>query len=204
LLCEVSNLAGHMCSESSTLTYSENPALRPLWLLTTLRRVPCMTHRTFLTTTTWRHPFVSEMKTVYPRILTRLRLSHAAFGLSVRAKTYSSASCGPFPASTRPFAKPRAQLPWQTCYQKSQCRGARKKATVKLDDIPQGAIETIALPAQDDSEPDYPPLLQQVRNNMLKFSHCVLLTRVGGFYEVRDCFHAQRLLMVTAIFRTRG
>jgi hypothetical protein len=48
----------------------------------------------------------------------------------------------------------------------------------------QGALETNALPPQDDSEPEYPPLLQQVRNNMLKFSHCVLLTRVGGFYEV--------------------
>jgi DNA mismatch repair ATPase MutS len=45
-------------------------------------------------------------------------------------------------------------------------------------------MESTALPAQDDTEPEYPPLLQQVRNNMLKFSHCVLVTRVGGFYEV--------------------
>ncbi|KAI0583359.1 DNA mismatch repair protein mutS [Pyrenophora tritici-repentis] len=48
----------------------------------------------------------------------------------------------------------------------------------------QGVIDADALPPQDDSEPDYPPLLQQVRNNMLKFSHCVLVTRVGGFYEL--------------------
>ncbi|KAF1833311.1 DNA mismatch repair protein muts [Decorospora gaudefroyi] len=48
----------------------------------------------------------------------------------------------------------------------------------------QGIIETDALPPQDDAEPEYPPLLQQVRNNMLKFSHCVLVTRVGGFYEL--------------------
>ncbi|KAF1997593.1 DNA mismatch repair protein muts [Amniculicola lignicola CBS 123094] len=53
-----------------------------------------------------------------------------------------------------------------------------------LDDIPQGAIQVIgeSLPLQDDEEP-YPPLLQQVRNTMLKFNHCVILTRVGGFYE---------------------
>jgi hypothetical protein len=82
---------------------------------------------------------------------------------------------------TRPFTKPRAVRP---CLQTSQRRGAKRKATVALDDMQQGAIEADALPPQDDAEPEYPPLLQQVRNNMLKFSHCVVLTRVGGFYEV--------------------
>ena len=53
-----------------------------------------------------------------------------------------------------------------------------------LDQLQQGPLEAEALPPQDDVEPEYPPLLQQVRNNMLKFSHCVLVTRVGGFYEV--------------------
>jgi hypothetical protein len=56
---------------------------------------------------------------------------------------------------------------------------------VTLDQLQQGPLEAKALPPQDDAEPEYPPLLQQVRNNMLKFSHCVLVTRVGGFYEVR-------------------
>jgi hypothetical protein len=54
---------------------------------------------------------------------------------------------------------------------------------VTLDDLQQGPLQSEALPPQDDAEPKYPPLLQQVRNNMLKFSHCVLVTRVGGFYE---------------------
>lgn len=54
-----------------------------------------------------------------------------------------------------------------------------------LDQLQQGPLEAEALPPQDDAEPEYPPLLQQVRNNMLKFRHCVLVTRVGGFYEVR-------------------
>ena len=57
---------------------------------------------------------------------------------------------------------------------------------MQLDDIQQGPIQSEALLPQNDAEPEYPPLLQQVRNNMLKFSHCVLLTRVGGFYEVLD------------------
>jgi hypothetical protein len=65
-----------------------------------------------------------------------------------------------------------------------QRRGAKKQATVHLDDMHQGVIQLDALPPQDDAEPEYPPLLHQVRNNMLKFSHCVLVTRVGGFYEV--------------------
>ena len=54
-----------------------------------------------------------------------------------------------------------------------------------LGQLQQGPLEAEALPPQDDAEPEYPPLLQQVRNNMLKFRHCVLVTRVGGFYEVR-------------------
>lgn len=87
---------------------------------------------------------------------------------------------------TRPCAKPRAARPqsvtaWTGPLQR---RGAKRKASVTLNDIPQGVIINDALPTQDDTEPDYPPLLQQVRNTMLKFSHCVLVTRVGGFYEV--------------------
>jgi hypothetical protein len=70
----------------------------------------------------------------------------------------------------------------------TQTRGAKRQATVNLEDVPQGPIGTHneQLRVQDDDEPEYPPLLHQVRNNMLKFSHCVLLTRVGGFYEVCD------------------
>jgi hypothetical protein len=102
-----------------------------------------------------------------------------------RRAAYSTFANPPFRAPTRTIAKPRASEPAQQIWhQSSQRRGAKRKATVPLDDLPQGAIESVALPPQDDAEPEYPPLLQQVRNNMLKFSHCVLVTRVGGFYEV--------------------
>lgn len=87
--------------------------------------------------------------------------------------------------STRPYAKPRAlQQPSTLWHATSQRRGAKRKATVTLDDMPQGVLDTDTLLPQENAEPEYPPLLQQVRNNMLKFSHCVLVTRVGGFYEV--------------------
>jgi hypothetical protein len=64
-------------------------------------------------------------------------------------------------------------------------RGARKKSGVILDDIPQGPLPSTPLePVGEDDGPVYPTLLQEVRNNMNKFDNCVLLTKVGNFYEV--------------------
>ncbi|KAK4935914.1 MutS protein 1 [Elasticomyces elasticus] len=55
----------------------------------------------------------------------------------------------------------------------------------KVKELPQGAIETEALPELPaDDEPQYPTVLQGVKNNMAKFDNCVLLTRVGNFYEM--------------------
>ena len=49
--------------------------------------------------------------------------------------------------------------------------------------LPQGTIplEPLALEEQD---PTLPTVLLQARSNMRKFENCVLLTRVGGFYEL--------------------
>ena len=104
---------------------------------------------------------------------------------------------------TRPRRASRAQavpLKWHIV---DHVRGAKRKTAISLDDIPlaQGVIDGPPLPPQDD-EPDYPPLLQQVRNSMLKFSHCVLLTRVGGFYEVGDTALSRSKLIRVVILRT--
>ena len=64
-------------------------------------------------------------------------------------------------------------------------RGAKRKTTVKLDDLIQGVLP--ALPKlESDSPPEkvYPPVLQQHLNNVRKFSDCIVLTRVGDFYEM--------------------
>ncbi|KAB2573957.1 MutS protein-like protein 1 [Lasiodiplodia theobromae] len=64
---------------------------------------------------------------------------------------------------------------------------ARGKKTTTLDakDLPQGLIGGAPLEDPDeDAGPAYPTVLQQVRNNMRKFDHCVLLTRIGNFYEL--------------------
>lgn len=66
-------------------------------------------------------------------------------------------------------------------------RGAKTKSTVKLKDLPQGALKAEPLADWVDDAPRYPTVLQGHKNNMQKFKNCVILTRVGGFYEVRFC-----------------
>ena len=67
-------------------------------------------------------------------------------------------------------------------------RGAKRKSIVDLDTLPQGVLardaESNALETEVGDEVVYPTVIQQVRNNMKKFDGCVVLTRVGGFYEV--------------------
>ena len=67
----------------------------------------------------------------------------------------------------------------------TQSRGKKTKSSVKLDDLPQGLVNAEPLPdAQDDGGPAYPTVVLQARHNMQKFENCILLTRVGGFYEL--------------------
>ena len=61
-------------------------------------------------------------------------------------------------------------------------------ATVQLDELPSSPIEPcIGLPAEENAGPAYPTVVQQALNNMRKYEKCVLLTRVGSFYEVGSC-----------------
>ena len=66
-----------------------------------------------------------------------------------------------------------------------QRRGAKTVSRKKVNELQQGAIQTDTLPdLPADDEPQYPTVLQGVRSNMAKFDNCVLLTRVGNFYEM--------------------
>lgn len=70
-------------------------------------------------------------------------------------------------------------------------RGAKSKSSMKLKDLPQGALKASKLEpyhdgAAEDDGPRFPVVVQGHRNNMQKFRNCVVLTRVGGFYEVRE------------------
>lgn len=71
-----------------------------------------------------------------------------------------------------------------------QRHGAKSKATVKLRDLPQGALELGPEAAgKEDEGPIFPTVVRQARNNMQKFDKCVVLTRVGSFYEVRSIWN---------------
>jgi DNA mismatch repair ATPase MutS len=66
-----------------------------------------------------------------------------------------------------------------------QRRGAKTTSRKKVKELQQGAIVADSLPdLPADDEPQYPTLLQEAKNNMAKFENCVLLTKVGNFYEL--------------------
>jgi hypothetical protein len=85
-------------------------------------------------------------------------------------------------ARSRPCVALRVRVGDSTAFR----RGIKTVSTVTVKRLPQGA-----LPKRPDDEsdaahqPQYPTVIQQALNNMRKFSHCVLITRVGSFYEVR-------------------
>lgn len=75
---------------------------------------------------------------------------------------------------------------WRHTNSQVHCRGAKSKATIQLKELPQGVLETNnSVRVREQDGPAYPMMIQQARNNMRKFADCVLLTRVGGFYEVQ-------------------
>jgi DNA mismatch repair ATPase MutS len=58
---------------------------------------------------------------------------------------------------------------------------------MKVSELPQAALPPLPIeeePTSTKPERKYPPLLQQHLNNMRAFSDCILLTRVGDFYEM--------------------
>ncbi|EPS39428.1 hypothetical protein H072_6778 [Dactylellina haptotyla CBS 200.50] len=64
-------------------------------------------------------------------------------------------------------------------------RHAKRKTTVSVLSLPQGALSVEPLPELARPQgPQYPHVIAQVRSNIDKFSDCVVLTRVGGFYEL--------------------
>lgn len=135
--------------------------------------------------------FAKRMLSQHAQYMTRARLLQFWRCSKYSPASHITAPGRPFSSLARRSAKPRAPHSIGIrCYHASPRRDARKKTTLNVDTLPQGPIEGDPLPPQDDSLPEYPPLLQEVRNNMLKFSHCVLVTRVGGFYEV--CSHSLR------------
>jgi len=78
----------------------------------------------------------------------------------------------------------RHREPLQSTSQ-TQWRGAKSKATVSVNELlGSQSGPALSLPDSEDAGPAYPTVVQQARSNMRKYDNCVLLTRVGSFYEV--------------------
>ncbi|KUI53974.1 hypothetical protein VP1G_01477 [Cytospora mali] len=101
-------------------------------------------------------------------------------GLSIRSVSN--------PRHNGSFALPRGPTPAPDLPQTlGQVRGKKKKTVVSLDELPQGVIRAKTQPPLEEeppAAPAYPTVVLQARRNMQKFDNCVLLTRVGGFYEL--------------------
>ncbi|KAI1799794.1 muts domain V-domain-containing protein [Daldinia bambusicola] len=69
-------------------------------------------------------------------------------------------------------------------------RGKKTRSSMKLEDLPQGPIKSTKKDARPaplpdlDEGPAYPTVVLQASRNIKRFDGCVLLTRVGGFYEL--------------------
>jgi len=82
----------------------------------------------------------------------------------------------------RPPTSHRLQSPsWRS---EGQRRGAKTRSRAKVTELPQGIVSSDAVERVENDGPGYPTVVQQAWNNMRKFENCVLLTRVGSFYEV--------------------
>ena len=78
----------------------------------------------------------------------------------------------------------RHALPTYSCRSgRLQNRGKKTKSFIKSAGLQQGVIPLEPLPLEDET-PSYPTVVLQAQSNMRKFESCVLLTRVGGFYEL--------------------
>ncbi|KAL6868443.1 muts domain V domain-containing protein [Trichoderma novae-zelandiae] len=110
---------------------------------------------------------------------------HAARGFWPRPLSGSSATATAPTALPMRCRYPRAaSLRHLTTTSRFQAAVKRSRTTVKLSDLPQGKIVADPLPVEEQHGPAYPTVVLQARRNMDKFDRCVLLTRVGGFYEL--------------------
>lgn len=66
----------------------------------------------------------------------------------------------------------------------SQPKRGKTTTSIKLNDLPQGKIPLEPIPLERDEPDGLSKVLQQAYGHMRKFENCVLLTRVGGFYEM--------------------
>ena len=84
-------------------------------------------------------------------------------------------------------------------------RGIKSQTTVSLHELQSELpANSNGVSSGDSNGKTYPTVVLQARRNMEKYENCVLLTRVGSFYEVH-CFHTLKrssLMHSPALFRS--
>ncbi|OCT50906.1 MutS protein 1 [Cladophialophora carrionii] len=94
-------------------------------------------------------------------------------------------SLRPLPLSRRRPAQTTSSASTRCITTHGQLRGVKTVTRKKVKELQQGEIQAESLPElPPDDEPQYPTVLQGAKSNMAKFDSCVLLTRVGNFYEL--------------------
>ena len=79
-------------------------------------------------------------------------------------------------------------------------RNAGTKIRKLIDELPQG-LQAPLEPFVEREASRYSPVIDEVLQNQRRFPKCVLLTRVGQFYEV---YHSLRSLTVVILHSGRG
>lgn len=88
-------------------------------------------------------------------------------------------------SNSRARSSSASHVPQKRSFSQCTLRSAKTKVSVRLDDLPQGLVPLDPLPIEDmTSLVPLPTVVRQAQENMRKFENCVLLTRVGGFYEL--------------------
>ncbi|KAJ4323457.1 MutS protein 1 [Fusarium piperis] len=131
-------------------------------------------------------------------------LASSSASKPVSAHVSVSAALDSVPLLAPAAASDRATAPAAAAASRAAVRGKKTTTTIRLSDLPQGliqptspppalstsptepqdAVSPLPLPSLPKDPPAYPTVVLQARQNMQRFDNCVLLTRVGGFYEL--------------------
>lgn len=97
----------------------------------------------------------------------------------------SSVPLGYFSRGTRQISlqNGRRHIRGQRCFTSTNYSYARSRLQklVQLEDVGNESLGDTIPPVLETA---YPTVLAQVKRNMIKFENCIVLTRVGGFYEL--------------------
>lgn len=132
------------------------------------------------------HPYASLMPRLGLSSPVKTAMRNVAFSATRKRLSWKDLNRCPYrSAGTLPRAYPYYHGSDWGIAPKIQYRGAKSQATIYLNDLPQNTFTAEhSIPEIEHVGPEYPTVVQQARNNMRKFDKCVLLTRVGGFFEL--------------------